>query len=272
MQFSAAMWKWIFGANLAKKFDKFGTYASALAYCFVLSVVPFVVLSFAFASQFVGDLNIHAYQRTLEDVLPGESAEDIANILVKIHDSYHHNAATKTIGLVFALYTSFNLMNQIVRTLLFIFDDARRSYEWTWGVFIKTAALLAIWTFLLLVLTGCSILGVIIHDLSRDLAGAWRVTSDLVMIISLFVAFFFTYYLVPSKRYRFNEVRDGALVASLGWISCSLVFSNVLPGLLSLNMVYRALGSVVIILFWAQACAWSVIAGACWVVRFSSRR
>jgi uncharacterized BrkB/YihY/UPF0761 family membrane protein len=67
-------------------------------------------------------------------------------------------------------------------------------------------------------------------------------------------------------------VRDGALVASLGWIACSLVFSNVLPHLLSMNLVYRALGSVVIILFWAQACAWSVIGGACWMVRFASRR
>ncbi len=32
-----------------------------------------------------------------------------------------------------------------------------------------------------------------------------------------------------------------------------------------------ALGSLVVILLWAQACAWSVIIGACWMVRFPGR-
>jgi membrane protein len=267
------MRKWIYGANLEKKAHGLGTYAAALAYCFVLSVVPFVVLSFAFVGQFVGDLNVHAYQRTLEDVLPGESTSDVAAILAKIHDSYRHNATAQTIGLLFALYTSFNLMNQIVRTLLFIFDDPRRPYEWTWKVLVKTVSLLAIWTFLLLVLTGCSIVGVVLHHSSQTLVGAWRLTSDLVTVAALFCAFFTTYFLVPTKRFRLRQVRDGALVASLGWITCSLVFTSVLQNhLLNLNLVYRALGSVVIILFWAQACAWSVIGGACWMVRFASRR
>jgi membrane protein len=266
------MWKWLYGANLSKKVYGLGTYAAALAFCFVLSVVPFVVLSFAFASQFLGDLNSHAYQRTLEDVLPGESTADIAAILAKVHDSYRHSTTAKTVGLLFALYTSFNLMNQIVRTLLFIFDDARRPYEWNWRVFIKTVSLLATWTFLLLVLTACSLVGIFIYHASRALVEPWRLASDLVTVVALFLAFFVTYYLVPNKRFQLRQVRDGALVASVGWISCSLIFSNVLPRLLDLNMVYRALGSVVIILFWAQACAWSVIAGACWMVRFSSRR
>jgi membrane protein len=267
------MRKWIYGANLEKKAHGLGTYAAALAYCFVLSVVPFVVLSFAFVGQFVGDLNVHAYQRTLEDVLPGESTSDVAAILAKIHDSYRHNATAQTIGLLFALYTSFNLMNQIVRTLLFIFDDPRRPYEWTWKVLVKTVSLLAIWTFLLLVLTGCSIVGVVLHHSSQTLVGAWRLTSDLVTVAALFCAFFTTYFLVPTKRFRLRQVRDGALVASLGWITCSLVFTSVLQNhLLNLNLVYRALGSVVGILFWAQACAWSVIGGACWMVRFASRR
>jgi membrane protein len=263
------MWKWFFGSNLVKKADRLGTYASALAYCFVLSVVPFVVLSFAFASQFIGDVNSHAYQRTLEDVLPGEeNVKDIAETLTNINNAYGHNALIKTIGLLFALYTSFNLMNQIVRTLLFIFDDSRRPYEWTLKVFIKTVSLLAVWTFLLLILTGCSIVGVLFHHSSHGMTEAWRVASDLVMVASLFVALFVTYYLVPSRRYPLRQVRDGALVACLGWIGCSLAFTQIFPPLLNLNLVVRALGSMVVVLFWAQACAWSVIAGAGWIVRF----
>jgi uncharacterized BrkB/YihY/UPF0761 family membrane protein len=40
---------------------------------------------------------------------------------------------------------------------------------------------------------------------------------------------------------------------------------------LQASAAYIALGSVVAILLWAQACAWSIIAGACWIVRFSQR-
>jgi uncharacterized BrkB/YihY/UPF0761 family membrane protein len=99
------------------------------------------------------------------------------------------------------------------------------------------------------------------------------VASDLFMVFSLFVAFFVTYYLVPGKRHRIRDIRDGALVASIGWIGCSMIFLLLTKNhVLNVNMVYRALGSVVIVLFWAQACAWSVIAGACWIVRASERR
>jgi uncharacterized BrkB/YihY/UPF0761 family membrane protein len=159
-------------------------------------------------------------------------------------------------------------MNQMVRTLLFIFDDTRRLYEWTWRVFIKTVSLLAIWTFLLLAVIVFSIMTIVVHETAHFWTGPWRVTSDLAMITALFFAVFATFYLVPSKRLPLRDVRDGAMVASLGWISCGLIFSQVLPYIFGANMVYKALGSVVIILLWALSCAWSLILGACWTMRF----
>ena len=46
----------------------------------------------------------------------------------RIFQSVEHSArgGLLTIGFILALYTSFNLMEQIIRTLLFIFDDPRR--------------------------------------------------------------------------------------------------------------------------------------------------
>jgi len=183
-----------------------------------------------------------------------------------------------TVGFIFAVYTSFNLMEQIVRTLLFIFDDPRRSQGWSWSVVLKTIALLLIWMFLLLVISIVSIATPVIQKILNQLqldSTLWTapllVGRDLVLFASLFGAFFLTYYLVPTKRYTVMLVRNGALVASLGWILGSLLFAYVLPSVWRTNAVYEALGSVVVILLWAQACAWSVIIGACWMVRFSVR-
>ena len=53
-----------------------------------------------------------------------------AQIIKTLQSSSHRGLAT--IGFILAVYTSFNLMNQIIRTLLFIFDDPRRPQEWSW--------------------------------------------------------------------------------------------------------------------------------------------
>jgi len=257
------------------KVDKLGTYAAALAYSFVLSVLPFLVIAFALTSELFGSLNPNAYRVTLDRILPLENGNpadlSLVTHMTKAFETMRSNGVAPTVGLLFAFYVSFNLMNQIVRTLLFIFDDSRRLYEWSWRVVIKTVALLAVWTFLLLTVTVSSVLGVFLYSSSSFLSLPWHVASDLIVVASLFGAMFLTYYLVPSKRPRLREVRDGAMLASVGWIGCGLIFARVIPGIMGLNILYQALGTVVIILLWAQACAWSLILGACWVARFSPR-
>lgn len=301
------MLKWLYGPILYPKADRLGTYAAALAYCFVLSLIPFMVVTFTLASQVApAKLNLSsAYQDLLSDILPnfeveesphGKSAKEKAEIR---DDSVNHLKAAKvanlsvqiiatlqstsqrglaTIGFILAVYTSFNLMMQIVRTLLFIFDDPRRPQEWSFMVVVKTIALLFIWMFLLLLISVVSVLTPIIQKVLNQFHAdpqLWMapllVGRDMLLLASLFGAFFLTFYLVPSRQHKLSLVRDGSLVASCGWVLCSLVFAYVLPSMWRTNAVYEALGSVVVILLWAQACAWSVIVGACWIVRFAPR-
>lgn len=248
------------------------TYADALAYTLVLSVVPFLVVAFALTSDLIGSLNPNIYKNTLESILPlGTNNAFLNHITTAIQTSWKNNWA-RSIGFLFAVYTSFSLMNQVVRSLVFIFDDTRRPFEWSVSVFSKTVALLAVWTFLLLAVTVSSVLGIFVGQNVGYFSSQWRVASDLGLIASLYAAVFATYYLVPSRRPKLREARDGAMVATFGWILCGLTFTDILPRLIHVNMVYQALGSVMIILLWAQACAWSLIIGACWMVRFRSRR
>lgn len=273
------MWKWLYGPILISKADRLGTYASALAYCFVLSMIPFLVVTFAVASQLAPDkLDLGgAYKDLLSDILPGNNATTLSTQIITTLQS-NSQSGLKTLGFILAAYTSFNLMEQIVRTLLFIFDDPRRPQEWSLTVVLKTVALLLIWMFLLLLISIISVLTPVIQSIQNQFhldSQYWTapllVTRDLVLTASLFGAFFLTYYLVPTKRYRLDQIRNGSLVATCGWSLCSVIFAYVLPGMWHMNAVYKALGSVVVILLWAQACAWSVIVGACWIVRFSSR-
>jgi YihY family inner membrane protein len=275
------MFKRLYGPILISKVDRLGTYAAALAYCFVLSMVPFLAVTFAVGMQISTQLDLtkhyaEHYAAVLEDIIPMEDPRDTERIFEAVQNSTRGGLVT--IGFILAIYTSFNLMNQIIRTLLFIFDDPRRAEGWSWMLMLKTVALLLIWMCLLLLISISAVEAGVLRNLldkflfssvSKELATG---TQVMVMVAALFGTFYLTYYLVPVKRHRNRFVIEGSLLASCGWIVCSLIFASVIPKLLKASAAYIALGSVVAILLWAQACAWSIILGACWIVRFSPPR
>ena len=269
------MLKRFYGPVLYQKADRLGTYAAALAYCFVLSLVPFLAVTFAVGMELSSqlDLNKHYaehYAEVLSDIIP---MQDTKQIFMAVQRSTQGGLVT--IGFILAIYTSFNLMDQIIRTLHFIFDDPRKPRQWGFKTVLKAFALLFLWMCLLLLISISAIETAllqhildyfIVSTVSKALAGA---TQVLVVVAALFATFFLTYYLVPSKGYPQRYLVEGSLLASSGWIVCSMIFAYIIPKILQTSAAYIALGSVVAILLWAQACAWSIILGACWIVRFS---
>ena len=275
------MWKRLWGPNLVVKADRLGTYAAALAYCFVLSLVPFFIVTFVVGMHLALGLDINGeyyqkhYAEVLGNIIP--SQQDAKNIVTTVTNVEGRNKGWLfLLGFGFALYTSYTLMEQIVRTLLFIFDDPRRPDIWSWFGVVKTVGLLLIWMCLLLLVSVSAVEAAILRQVLYDVlhletGGKMVATASqlLIIIAALFGTIFVTYYVVPARKHKASVVVEGSLLASLGWILCSLVFAKVMPQLLQTSAAYLALGSVVAILLWAQACAWSIILGACWIVRFS---
>jgi membrane protein len=275
------MFKWLYGANLSAKADRLGTYAAALAYCVVLSMVPFLAVTFVIGTEIFAALDssrhyAEHYAQALGEILPMQDPAQTQHIFDTVEKSAH--GGLLTVGFVLAIYTSFNLMDQINRTLLFIFDDPRRPYEWSWIVVVKTVALLFLWMCLLLLISISAVESAILrhllnHIIMSSLSKALATTSQVLVVIgALFGTIYLTYYVVPARSFKRSVVVEGSLLASCGWIICSMIFAYVLPALLKTSATYLALGSVVAILLWAQACAWSIILGACWIVRFSPVR
>lgn len=275
------MFDWLYGPILSAKADRLGTYAAALAYCFVLSMVPFLAVTFAVGMEVSTELALgkhyaEHYAEVLDDILPMQDPHDTA----RIFDAVQHSTkgGLVTIGFVLAIYTSFNLMDQITRTLIFIFDDPRRPQTWSLKVVLKTIALLFIWMCLLLLISisavETAVLRHLLDQLGLSILSKFFATATQVLVVigALFGTFYLTYQLMPARRHKKNLVVEGSMLASTGWILSSLVFAYVLPKILQTSATFIALGSVVLILLWAQACAWSIILGACWIVRFSPAR
>jgi membrane protein len=275
------MWKSIYGPNLVTKADRLGTYAAALAYCFVLSLVPFLVVTFVVGMRVTAELDLNQhyaenYAEVVGDIIPAQNPAESKRIFESVEASA--KGGLLTIGFILAAYTSYNLMDQIIRTLLFIFDDPRRPQNWSWWVVAKTLALLLLWMSLLLLISITTIEATFLrHVLERTVMSAASAAlasavQVLVIIAALFGTIYLTYYLAPARRFKRAVVIEGSLLASSGWIISSLIFAYVIPALLKTSATYIALGSVVAIMLWAQACSWSIILGACWIVRFSPNR
>jgi YihY family inner membrane protein len=277
------MFKWLYGPNLFVKADRLGTYAAALAYCFVLSLVPFLIVTFVVGTWLAVELDLSKhyaehYAEVLGDIIPAQDqSQHIIETITSVETSKKNRGWLFAIGFLVAIYTSYNLMNQIVRTLLFIFDDPRRPQAWNWKVVLKTVGLLLVWMCLLLLISISAVEAAILRHLLDDfhltVIGKKVATASqvLVTIAALFGTFYLTYHLIPVRRHKNQYVVEGSLLASSGWITCSLIFAKIMPKLLQTSAAYIALGSVVAILLWAQACAWSIIIGACWIVRFSPK-
>ncbi len=274
------MFNWLYGPILITKSDRLSTYAAALAFNVVLSMVPFLAVTFVLGMQLSTQLNLggsyaHDFVRVFNEIIPMGSQIVTQRSFEAVERS--SLGGFIPIGLILALYTSFSLMEQIIRTLVFIFDDPRRPQSWTWRVIVKTIALLIIWMLLLLLISISAVESSVLRNMLNQFVFS-TVTKDLVNVVqvlvvisALFGTFFMTYYLVSAKRFRTSLIVEGSLLASCGWVACSLLFVTVLPKIMQTNAAYIALGSVIAILLWAQACAWSLIIGACWMVRFSPR-
>jgi YihY family inner membrane protein len=276
------MWKQFWGSNLVTKVDRLGTYAAALAYCFVLSLVPFFIVTFVVGSRLAIELDLNSdyykthYAEVLDNIIPSQDQSRSIVATVMNAETGANKGWLFVIGFLVALYTSYNLMDQILRTVMFIFDDPRRPQADGWFGIVKTAGLLLIWMCLLLLVSVSAFEAAVLQQILYDffhLRGSGKMLATasqlLITIAALFGTIFVTYYMAPARRHKAAVVVEGSLLASLGWILCSLVFAKIMPQLLKTSAAYLALGSVVAILLWAQACAWSIILGAAWIVRFS---
>ena len=99
-------------------------------------------------------------------------------------------------------------------------------------------------------------------DLPENLGIAWWAASLALPIAISFVAFFFTYWLIPAKRTHAKYVVGGALLAAVLFEIVKLGFTIYLENFASYDVVFGSLGAVVAFLFWVYLSANILLLGA----------
>jgi membrane protein len=267
------MISWILGPKLSQKTNMLGSFTAALAFYFILSLVPFLIVTITAVTYFSPIDLTNGMATVLEKLFPPDAKLSPEAILKSVKRTV--GGGTITFSFFFAVWTSFNFMNELVRTLHYIFSDPKKSIPSGWRTHLQSIALLFIWISTLISTAFFIVISPIILNamqkwgrISEIASASWSWIGSFCLFVILFWAFYLTYRIIPVRTPSRGILRQASFLAAAGWLGMCALFAKVLPVVWVSNPFHGALGSIVATLMWAQACAWVVVIGACWIVRF----
>jgi membrane protein len=246
------------------------SFAAAMAFYFVVSLVPFLIVvtrsvAWAFSANLTPELAAF-----LRDVLPPESRLRPEAITAAVQGSGAGFGAASTL---IAAYTASSGLNELARAVHYVFSDTRRPHPGGWLRRLKSLGLLGIWT----VAIVATAVFLVLMPVAREYVAGSDTARSLPVFFGayvrypaafglMFAAFTLTFAYVPEPEHRpgWRAAAEGALVSALSWMGTCFVFAYVLPSALGVSLFHGVLSSALATLVWAYCGCWGVIVGACW--------
>jgi membrane protein len=245
------------------------TFAAAMAFYFVVSLVPvFIVVSKAVAWIFSANLTPELAS-FLRDVLPPESRLRPEAITAAVQGGTGIGAVSTLI----AVWTAANGLNEMARAVHYVFSDANKPHPGGWVRRLKSFGLLFVWTVAIvttavfLVLLPAIVASVSSAGSSVALRGMLAADVRYPVALGLmFVAFTMTYSFIPEQPHRptWRAAAEGGVVATACWLATCVLFAYLLPRVWGLSLFRGVLSSALATLVWAYCGCWGVLIGACW--------
>ncbi len=266
------MLDWLWGEQLKRKAPYFPGHAAAIAFFFLLALVPFMVVTLALIKTvFTLDLETPVIA-ILNGLIPANDFIDVDKIVQTASRAGSRGILTFTF--IIALWSTSNFMTSIVQALHFIFSTEDHLARKGWVARLYSFGLLLVWSAFIMVTSLLLVLAPAVEALAENVLyvqeiqwAAIRLGRLVIIFVMMLLAFWSTYRLTASSRVVKKRFWQAALIATLGWILMGYLFTNVMPAIWEKSIVYGTIGSIVITLFWAYSSAWVVLLGACWIAR-----
>lgn len=265
----------LLGARLENKLGMLPSFAAAMAFYFLVSLVPFlVVFSKAAAWLFQANLTPEVVA-LLRQLLPPESQLRPDAIVESV--AAGSGRGLGPVSTLIALWTATSWLNETGRAVHYVFSDPERPHPGGWTRWFKSFLLLAVWV---LAIVAAAVFLVLVPLAQSELTrwGAQRLAGLLgaslhypAAFLLIFAAFWLTFVLVPDRRVSRLAALTGALLATAWWTGTCAVFAYLLPRVWRVSLFHGALSSALATLAWAYCGAWGVLLGASWAARADER-
>ncbi len=249
----------------AKNFaeDRGTQMAAAISYYTLFSLLPLLILTVAIFGLVIRDSSLQERViNSLVDALP-LPAGDVEDVVTGIGSNAPELALIALLG---AIWTS-GALSASLRMALNVAFEARRTRPAVRGKLIDYA---------LLPILGLPVLGSVVLSaawqiirqrtdnlpLASNFEWAWEVATFSTTLMLSFLAFSLLYWLAPNRTVRFRYLWPGALFAAIAFEGLKYGFTVYLTNFANYEVVYGALGGVVVLLFWVFLSANILILGA----------
>ena len=244
-------------AALFRRVQKMGipNHAANAGYFIVLSVFPALVLILSllrYTSLDAGDL-LHL----LEGYLPTALMDAAENLIISTYA--HTSTAMVSISAVGALWSASRGVYALLRGLNTIYDAEENRGYW------YTRAISAFYTFLLVLALLLSLVlnvfGEAILDALPPATGKFGALLGEIIDLRFFLLLFLQtglfaamFMALPNKKNDFGSSLPGAVLASLGWLVFSKLFSVYVERFAGYTNVYGSVYAVALSMLWLYCC------------------
>ncbi len=239
--------------RLAKKIksDDLTGLAAECSYYLILSIFPFLI----FLLSVIGLTSIDESMliNQIEALLPSESASIVLNTIESIMES--GNITLLSFGMVTTLWSALKGIRALIKGVNIAYNTIENRPFWETLLLALFSTLgipmLIILSFFFLVFgekIGEFLFGFL--GITGIFQALWYQLRFVFPVLMLIFSFSLFYKFVPNQKLRFRQVLPGALFASLGWISISLLYSTYINRFGNYSMIYGSLGGIIILLIW----------------------
>lgn len=241
--------------------EELGILPASLTYYFVLAIIPLLTITVLVASSF--NISIEQVITLISDILPSK----ISNFIVEIISGKGFDRNVGIFNLI-AFFGATNGTYAIIKTAnnLYKIKDTDMIKDRIKSILLLTNILLLL-IFLIVVPTfGENILTYI--KTSKYFSG---LTNEVILIFNIlkwpftfFIIFFnikLIYTLSPSKVLLSKYTTMGALIATILWMTSSIIFGYYLEYFANYDILYGNLSSIIILMIWLYVISFGFVLG-----------
>lgn len=237
-------------------------FAGQLAFYFVLSLVPIIILVSQIAGAIFGE-SLESLVDWLLKYTSGEVAETIKRLL-----SYRVALGSNILLIFVALWASSRAKFALVRITNFTLTNGlstgngyfRERFRAVASMIITIATLILA---LFVLVYGQHLLELVLGIVGNEgaAADAWLILRWPLAAAMYFFMISYDYYSMPSSKVRFRQIIPGSIFASVGLLLVTWVYSLYVDQIINYDILYGSLANLVALLFWFYFMAWVLCLG-----------
>jgi membrane protein len=248
--------------------DDMATYAAALAFHLFLALFPFTIFLVALLSFLHLPGFFDWLLSQVPDALPAPTRAQVAQAVRQVGQvGAHARGGLLSVGIVGSLWAASAGMRAVINAVNVAYDvtEARpvwQRYALSLAFTLGFTALVIAATALLL--SGpAALAGLAAHvGLERVVVAVWVWLRVPVALLVLTLAVALVYYVAPNIEQPFQVLTPGAVLAVLGWLSASLLFSAYVATVAHYTTTYGSIAAIVVLLLYFYISSLALLLGA----------